>query len=266
MRTLLFTLCALAFFVACASQPKPQHSSVGDETVKVLTPEYYSYKIKATYPHSVGSYTQGLQYYDGKLFEGTGVEGESRLMQVELTSGKTEDLASLPKNQFGEGIAVLGDKIYQLTWYSNLIYVYTLDGKLLRKVRRAGEAWGLTTDGESLYLSDGTSRIYKLNAETLRQESYIEVTNSGSPVYNLNEMEWIEGKIWANVYLTDEVVIINPESGAVEAVVDFGGLLPASDYSDDTDVLNGIAYDADQRRIFVTGKRWPKLFEVELIK
>ncbi len=266
MKRLLFTLCALAFFVACASQPKPRNTSAGDATINVVTPDIYGYKVKATYPHSVGSYTQGLQYHDGKLFEGTGVEGESRLMQVELASGKTKELASLPKNQFGEGIAVLGDKIYQLTWYSNLIYVYNLDGKLLRKVRRAGEAWGLTTDGESLYLSDGTNRIYKLNAETLRQESYIEVTNSGTPVININELEWIEGKIWANIYLTNEVVIINPQSGVIEAIVDFRGLLSAADYTEDTDVMNGIAYDADERRIFVTGKRWPKLFEVELIQ
>ena len=161
---------------------------------------------------------------------------------------------------------MLGDKIYQLTWTNNTVHIYDLNGKLLKNVRYPGEGWGLTSDGERLYMSNGSSQIYRIAPDTFKREGSFTVTLRGEPVQYLNELEWIDGRIWANVYTTDYVVIINPESGVVEGIVDFSGLLRAEDMDTDTDVLNGIAYDASTGRIFVTGKRWSKLFEVELVK
>lgn len=263
MRNFLIILLGIIFSVSCASQPKPK---AVDATIQVISPDVYSYVVKATYPHSRDSYTQGLQYHDGKLWEGTGLEGSSVLQRVDLSSGKVELLAALPDNQFGEGITVLGDKVYQLTWTSNKVHIYDLQGKRQQVLNRSGEGWGLTTDGTTLYMSDGTDKIYRVNPETFRRESYISVTRESIPVGYVNELEWIEGKIWANVYLSDEILIINPTSGVVEGVIDMSGLLSDAERKPDTDVLNGIAYDAEQKRIFVTGKRWPKIYQIEIQK
>ena len=262
MRKEFILFLTMIFSVACASQPKRS----GDSVVRVSAPEQWGYSVKATYPHSVDSYTQGLQYVDGKLWEGTGLEGQSRLQIVDLQSGDVQVLAHLPKQQFGEGITVLGDKVYQLTWTDRKVHVYDREGNRLRSVTRSGEGWGLTTDGEWLYLSDGSDKIFKVNPETLRNESYISVKRAGEAVDFLNELEWIDGKIWANIYLSDEIVVINPETGGVEAVIDCQGLLPESERDVNTDVLNGIAYDQEQRRILLTGKRWSKIYHIEVVK
>jgi glutamine cyclotransferase len=262
MKRVIFMLLFVLGAVACGSQSK---SSV----VRVASnePTQYSYKIKNTYPHLRDSYTQGLQFVDGVMWEGTGEYGSSRIVRYTLGDETPQEWATLPGSEFGEGITLLGDKLYQLTWESNVCHLYDLKtGKHLRDFRYLGEGWGLTSDGESLYMSNGTSKITKLNPETFRREGAITVTLRGEPVMYVNELEWIDGKIWANVYTTDRVLIINPDTGVVEGMIDFTGLLKKEDIASDTDVFNGIAYDKATGRIFVTGKRWNKLFEVEIVK
>ena len=261
MKRVLFAIVACLAVISCGSQTKRLEGAL-----EVVQPEFYTFRVKNVYPHSTESYTQGLQYVDGVMWEGTGEWGESKLQKIDLASGAVETLVSLPRSEFGEGITVLGDKVYQLTWTNGVAHVYNLQGKKMKDFRYAGEGWGLTTDGESLYMSNGTSDIYKLNPETFKRERKITVTLRGEVVDFINELEWIDGKIWANVYTTDYIMIINPQTGAVEGVVDCANLLPESDYSEKTDVLNGIAYDGVGKRIFLTGKRWNKLFEVEIIK
>ncbi len=261
MKRLLFAIFLSIFAMACSSQPKRTTA-----VPQIVEPVKYTYNIKAVYPHDTNSYTQGLQFVDGVLWEGTGEWGKSALQKVDLQSGKAEVLASLPKSEFGEGITVLGDKVYQLTWTNNKVHVYDLQGNHLKDMRYVGEGWGLTSDGESLYMSNGTTDIYKMNPETFKREGKITVTMRGEAVNFINELEWIDGKIWANVYTTDYVVIINPQTGIVEGLIDFTGLLKPEDVTERTDVLNGIAYDAEGKRIFVTGKLWNKLFEIEINK
>lgn len=261
MKRLLFAIFLSIFAMACSSQPKRTTA-----VPQIVEPVKYTYNIKAIYPHDTNSYTQGLQFVDGELWEGTGEWGKSVLQKVDLQSGKAEVLASLPKSEFGEGITVLGDKVYQLTWTNNKVHVYDLQGNHLKDMRYVGEGWGLTSDGESLYMSNGTTDIYKMNPETFKREGKITVIMRGEAVNFINELEWIDGKIWANVYTTDYVVIINPQTGIVEGLIDFTGLLKPEDVTERTDVLNGIAYDAEGKRIFVTGKLWNKLFEIEINK
>lgn len=256
------TLVATAAVVACGSQAKKSVS-----LPQVVQPVEYSYKVKNIYPHSTNSYTQGLQYVDGVMWEGTGEYGHSEINTYALGDEKPQTKLKLPRNEFGEGITLLGNKLYQLTWESNVCHVYDVaTGKKLRDFRYAGEGWGLTSDGEKLYMSNGTANIYKLNPETFSREGTITVTLRGEPIRFINELEWIDGKIWANVYTTDRVLIIDPKTGVAEGMIDFTGLLQSEDIKGDTDVLNGIAYDAAAKRIFVTGKRWNKLFEVEIVK
>lgn len=261
MNRFLLAFILAAAVASCGSQPKKKIT-----TTAPVEPVKYGCSVKAEYPHKRSSYTQGLQFIDGELWEGTGEWGESALQKVELQSGNTEVLARLPKSEFGEGITVLNDKVYQLTWTNNTVHVYDLDGKHLKDMRYQGEGWGLTSDGEKLYMSDGTERIFRIDPETFKREATLVVTMRGEPVQYINELEWIEGRIWANVYTTDYILIINPENGVVEGLVNCEGLLSKKDMMLDTDVFNGIAYDALEKRIFVTGKRWPKLFEVEIIK
>ena len=258
----IITIFILSLFAtACGLQTKRLEGAP-----QWVEPVQYTFSVKKVYPHSTDSYTQGLQYIDGVLWEGTGEWGESCLQKVDLESGAVEVLAKLPRSEFGEGITVLGDKVYQLTWTNGVAHTYDLTGKRLRDFRYLGEGWGLTTDGESLYMSNGTADIYKVNPETFKREGKITVTLRGEVVEYINELEWIDGKIWANVYTTDIIIIINPATGVVEGVVDCRNLLPVEDEQSDTDVLNGIAYDNEGKRIFLTGKRWSKLFEVEIIR
>jgi glutamine cyclotransferase len=201
------------------------------------------------------------------MWEGTGQHGESRLQRIDLTTGKADVVAELPEADFGEGITLLGDKIYQLTWTSNKAYVYDLKSERRIKIfRYPGEGWGLTTDGEKLYMTDGSARLSTIDPETFKRTQSVTVTYNGNPLQLLNELEWIEGKIWANVYTTDKIVIIEPTTGVVEGVIDLEGLLPESEQTPSTDVLNGIAYDSVEKRIFVTGKNWSKLFEIKIIE
>ncbi len=232
-----------------------------------VVPEYYTYEVVATYPHAVDSYTQGLIFHDGRLLEGTGQVGESRLLEVDLSSGRTKELARLKGSHFGEGITILGDTLYQLTWRTNRLFMYdaTTAEKIGEKVY-SGEGWGITTDGEKLYTSDGSAVISVRNPATFAVERRVLATINGEAVDYLNELEWIEGKIWANVYTLNQIVIIDPESGAIEGVVDLTGILADDLRTPTTDVLNGIAYDAQGDRLFVTGKNWGYLFEIKVIK
>ncbi len=265
MKAFLTILISGLLLAACGGN-SAKRTPENDRTTSVSV-QNYSYRIKNTYPHSRTAYTQGLEFYDGVLWEGTGQNGESRLQTIDLESGRETVIRELPESEFGEGITLLGDRIYQLTWTDNKAYVYDCKtGNTLRQFRYAGEGWGLANDGQCLYMSDGSANIFKVNPDTFRREATLTVTLRGEPVPMINELEWIDGRIWANVYLSNVVVIIRPETGVVEGVIDFSGLLREEDLEDDTDVLNGIAYEPQSKRIFVTGKNWPKLFEIELVK
>ena len=262
MRSFTTILLLAVSFFGCSGR-----SSSAKQTVHTAEPRFYSYRVVAEHPHLTTSYTQGLQYADGTQWEGTGQHGESRLQRIDLETGRATVVAELPYSEFGEGITLLDGKIYQLTWTNNIAHVYDISsGEKLRDMRYTGEGWGLTTDGEKLYMSNGSSNIYRMNPETFKREATIAVTFRGEPVNYLNELEWIDGKIWANVYTTDQIVIIDPASGCVEGVIDLTGILPESETGPETDVLNGIAYDAAGKRTIVTGKNWSKLFEIELVE
>lgn len=226
--------------------------------------ERYKVEVVNAYPHDTGSYTQGLFWHDGSLYESTGLNGKSTFRKVDLQSGKALTKLPFNKKYFVEGSVILGDKLYILTWTNKVIFIYDTDTLEYRSTYSyPREGWGLTTDGKSLISSDGSSRIYFLTPE-LKFERSINVTLNGRAVRYLNELEWIDGRIWANVYTTDTIVIINPDTGVVEATVDCEGLLPERLRTSDTDVLNGIAVDSEGR-IFLTGKNWPELYEVKLV-
>ena len=262
MKSLIIALALSVSIVACGSQPS---KSISQPTI--VQPVQYTYKVKNTYPHATHCYTQGLQYVDGLMWEGTGEYGSSQVVTYELGQNAPRVELSLPGSEFGEGITLLGGEMFQLTWESNVCHVYDVASrKKLRDHRYPGEGWGLTTDGEKLYMSNGTSTIYRVDPKTFQREGRITVTLRGETLNYINELEWIDGKIWANVYTTNYIVIINPETGVVEGMIDCEGLLSDEDITTRTDVLNGIAYDAATKRIFVTGKRWNKLFEIEIVK
>lgn len=271
MRYSVFLIIALLSLLSCAGGAlRPQAAGDGAQSIQTKTtevPTQYTYKIVRVFPHNPTSYTQGLYFDDGYLMEGTGQWGESALKRVDLSSGKVLENKTLAKEYFGEGIARVGEKIYQLTWTTQKAFVY--DVKTLVRVGEfnyQGEGWGLTSDSTKLYMSDGTNRIFVLNPETFERERVIEITSGNHRVELLNELEWVEGELWANVYMSDMIVRINPQTGKVTGVIDLDALLPAADRTPSTDVLNGIAYDKVQKRIYVTGKNWNKLFEIELIE
>ena len=260
MKRIVTILIAFATLVSCGGVRKKS------ATPQAVEPLFYTYEVVAEHPHLRTSYTQGLQFVDGELWEGTGEYGRSQLLRTDLASGKVLQSKKLSKEEFGEGITVLGDKIYQLTWLNGKLHIY--DKATLRHLAThtyKGEGWGLTSDGEKLYMSDGTNYIRVLSPETLAQERRFGVTLRGESLQYLNELEWIDGKIWANVYTTDHIVIINPENGVVEGIINLSGILPEKERDYKTDVLNGIAYDKATKRIFVTGKNWSKLFEIRVI-
>jgi len=257
-----FLICIV--LLACGRRAQQGPAST---TAKVAEPRYYGYTVVKSHPHSTESYTQGLQFAEGRLLEGTGQNGRSVLQEIDLETGRTRVIARLKPSEFGEGITRIGDEIFQLTWMSNTVYVYDArTGRELRTARYPGEGWGLTTDGEKLYMSNGSANIYRIDPATFRREASIAVTCKGEPVELLNELEWIGGKIWANIYTTDWIAVIDPSTGIVEGLVDLRGLLPEEERTPATDVLNGIAFDAATGRIFVTGKNWSRLFEIEIFE
>ena len=264
----ILLLATLALSVACGGGQTTKNStqqSSSSEEPKPHFAEQLDYRIVKEYPHSTNSYTQGLQYVDGVMWEGTGQEGDSHLQRIDLATGKVDIVASLPNNEFGEGITHYKDRIYQLTWLTGIAHIYDKSGKELRTIEYEGEGWGMTTDGERLFLSDGTPIIRIVNPETLKPEGSICVMYNGSPLQYINEMEWIEGYLWANVYLTDSIVKINPKTGIVEAYVDLPALRQHLGNNPEAEAFNGIAYDSTNGHLYVTGKDWSKLFEIELI-
>lgn len=230
------------------------------------TVKYYDIKVVKEYPHDVTSYTQGLFFNGGDLYESTGEYGKSTFRKVDLETGKALKKFDFNKKYFVEGSVMLDGKLFILTWLNKVLFVYdakTLEYKQTYSYPREG--WGLTTDGKSLIASDGSSKIYFLDS-SLKLQKTLNVTMNGRAVRYLNELEWIDGKIWANVYTTDTIVVIDPKSGEVESIINCAGLLDQKLVTQDTDVLNGIAVNPADGKIYLTGKNWPKLFEIKLVE
>ncbi|MFV0541403.1 MAG: glutaminyl-peptide cyclotransferase [Aestuariibaculum sp.] len=241
-------------------------------TVTILNneaPKIYTYKIINQYPHDITSYTQGLEFFKGKLYESTGQYNESKLRELDYKTGKIVKNIVLPKEYFGEGLTILNDKLYQLTWKEGVGLVYnieTLEKTGSFKYGKSKEGWGLCNDNTKIYKSDGTEDIWILNPITLAEEEFIQVYTNKGKIIGINEMEWVNGEIYANRYQKDGVAIINPKNGAVTGVIDFSPLKKLVTQHEGLDVLNGIAYNQETKTLFVTGKRWDKLFEVEIIE
>lgn len=227
----------------------------------------YQAKVIATYPHDSRAFTQGLIFHDGVLLEGTGLKGASTLRRVTLATGEVQQSIPLGDDFFGEGITLWNKEIYQLTWQNQVGVVYDLDTfEPLRTFRYAGEGWGLTHDDQHLILSDGSSTLRFIDPKTFEVVRRLSVRSGNLPVSKLNELEYIEGKIWANVWKTDRIVQIDPQTGRAVGWIDLADLWPVRQRPDPQAVLNGIAYDADKQRIFVTGKWWPQLYQIELVE
>lgn len=229
------------------------------------SPPEYTFTVVQVFPHDTSSFTQGLAYKDGFLYEGTGRNGQSWLRKVRLETGAVVQQTNLGPEFFGEGITLVKDKVLQLTWTSHIGFVYDLkDFHLLRKFSFSGEGWGLATDGREVFLSDGTSQIRVLDAETLQEKRRIKVHDGTTPVDQLNELEFVEGQIFANIWHSDRIARISPQNGQVVGWIDLTGILSPIFHVEAEAVLNGIAYDAVQKRLFVTGKLWPRVFEIQL--
>ena len=223
------------------------------------------FKVVHSYPHDPDAFTQGLFFHDGFLFEGTGLRGRSSIRKVDIETGRVVQAVELPPEVFGEGITLWGDRIIGLTWQEGIAFVLDLKTfKLWRKFNYPGEGWGLTQNGKELILSDGTPELRFLDPLTFKELRRVRVTADGRPIDQLNELEWVEGEVYANIWQTDRIARIDPKTGRVTSWIDLAGLLPDNQRSSPDAVLNGIAYDAKKKRLFVTGKLWPKLFEIQL--
>ena len=222
------------------------------------------YTVRHAYPHDPRAFTQGIEYRDGVLYEGTGLNGQSSLRRVELTTGKVLQQAALPPEYFGEGITTWGETILQLTWQSQVGFVYDRNTfKQLRTFRYSGEGWGLTHNATQLIMSDGSASLRFLDPKTFTETRRLLVTDAGIIIRELNELEWVDGEIYANVWQTNFIARISPSTGRVLGWIDLTGLLSPEEQRAGADVLNGIAYDAAGTRLFVTGKLWPKVFEIQ---
>lgn len=258
-------LLAGAALVCSCSQPQ--------ESPPPLTPSptptvafYYTYEVINTYAHDPEAFTQGLVYEDGVLYEGTGLKSRSSLRKVALETGKVLQKLDLASQYFGEGIAIWEDEIIQLTWQSHVGFVYDKESfELLREFSYPTEGWGITHDGVRLIMSDGTDTLHFLDPESLEETGSVQVYDSNGLVVRLNELEYVNGEVYANIWQTDRIVRIDPDTGRVTGWIDLTGLLSAADLSQPVDVLNGITYDAEHDRLFVTGKLWPSLFEIKLV-
>ncbi len=226
----------------------------------------YDYEVVHVYPHDPDAFTEGLFYLNGFLYESTGLEHHSSIRKVRLKTGEVIQRYDLPERYFGEGIVNWGSRLVELTWQSRVGFVYDLKSfKRQSEFHYEGEGWALTQDGTQIYMSDGTSSLRVLNPTTLLPTGSIAVTLEGKAVERLNELEWVKGEIYANVWQTNWILRIDPHDGRVVGAIDMRGLLPTSDFvPGKTDVLNGIAYDAQGDRLFVTGKNWPKLYQIRL--
>jgi glutamine cyclotransferase len=224
-----------------------------------------SYQVVRTYPHDREAFTQGLVYLDGVLYEGTGLNGKSTIRKVKLENGEVQQIQKIDQQYFGEGIAIVGKSLFQLTWRSGIGFVY--DRETFQRTgtfNYTGEGWGLTTDGKRLIMSDGTSFLRFIDPSTMKETSRVQVKDGVTPVESLNELEVVKGEIFANVWQTDRIARVAPDTGKVNGWIDLRGLLNPRE-AQGTDVLNGIAYDAAGDRLFVTGKLWPKIFEIKTV-
>jgi len=225
----------------------------------------YTYEVVKVYPHDTNAFTEGLVFENGMLYEGTGLYGESTLQKIELKTGNVTQSHSLPDSFFGEGITILNDRIIQLTWLEHTSFIYEKDTfELLRNFTYATEGWGITTDGENLIMSDGTATLHFLDPKSFQEIGTVEVHDASGPVTMLNELEYVKGDVYANIFEQKRIAIINVQTGEVKGWIDLAGLRDPSEV-DLNNVLNGIAYDVDGDRLFVTGKRWTQLFEIKLV-
>lgn len=230
-----------------------------------IVPKRYGYKVVNSYTHDKNAFTQGLVYDKGIIFESTGQVTESTLREVDLATGKVIRQHNLESSLFGEGIAIYGNRIYQVTWQNKIGFIYEKSTfNQINKIYYPTEGWGLATIDDKIVMSDGTNILYFYEPEMFTSVSSVEVYDNEKKVDSLNELEYIDGEIWANIWMTDLIARIDPVSGKVLAYIDLKGILPKSERTAETDVLNGIAYDQSGRRIFVTGKKWPKLYEIRL--
>jgi glutaminyl-peptide cyclotransferase len=225
-----------------------------------------TYKVIATFPHDTSSFTQGLVFADGQMYESTGLNGESTLRRVDVTTGKTLQRIDVPSQYFAEGLALVGDELLQLTWQHKLGFVYDrATFKQKRTFTYPTEGWGIAYDGTSqLVMSDGSDTLTFLDPKSFAPGKQLRVLDAGRPISNLNELEWIEGEIWANVWMTDRIARISPNTGEVNGWIDLSSLFPLNQRMPPADVLNGIAYDRATRRIFITGKKWPRLYQISV--
>lgn len=243
----------------------PRPSEKNDSSRAAPSIPVYHYEVVKTWPHDPNAYTQGLEFYQDSLYESTGLEGRSSLRKVDLQTGKVLQQRDLPAPYFGEGITVFNGKIYQLTWRSQKGFIYDLKTfQPLGEFSYHGEGWGLTHDDQFLIMSDGTNQIRFLDSTRLQTQRTLQVFSEGQPLMNLNELEYLQGEIFANVYETDYLVRIHPRTGKILGWIDLTGLLSAPDRRQPVDVLNGIAYDSNSDRLVVTGKLWPKMFQIRL--
>jgi glutaminyl-peptide cyclotransferase len=234
-------------------------------TVAQRTPApVHSYKVIATFPHDTSAFTQGLVFHDGQLYESTGLQGESSLRRVDISTGRTLQRLDVPSSYFAEGLALVGDELLQLTWQHKIGFVYDrATFKQKRTFSYDTEGWGIAYDGSSqLVMSDGSDTLTFLDPKTFAAGRRLRVTDAGRAIGNLNELEWIDGEIWANVWMTDRIARISPNTGIVNAWIDLTNLYPLAERTPPADVLNGIAYDKATRRIFITGKKWPRLYQI----
>ena len=254
-----FLLCSSLLVLGCESGTTDSANS----HKKVMT---YGYEVVKVYPHDPEAFTQGLVWEDGRLLESTGEVGHSSLRRVDLDTGKPMQKVDVPTPYFAEGLALLNGKLYQLTWQHQLGFIYdALSFDKVGQFTYKGEGWGLTTDGTSLILSDGSYHIRFLNPDNFQVTKTIAVLDGTQAIPELNELEFVKGEIYANVWHANRIARINPETGAVVGWIDLNGLLSRGEVSDEEAVLNGIAYDSANDRLFVTGKLWPKLFEIKLV-
>jgi len=260
------TLLGAILALSCADLSRPSSPTNTIDSKISSTIPVYTFKVANIYPHDRYAFTQGLVLDDDVLYEGTGLHGHSTLRRVRLETGEILHTYALPAQFFGEGITIYEDKIIQLTWQSKVGFVYDKASfKLLREFNYSTEGWGITFDGKNLIMSDGTSTLHFLDPESFQEISQIRVFDKDTPVTFLNELEYVKGEIYANVWQTDLIARIAPETGKVAGWIDLKGLLNSQDRNAPVSDLNGIAYDAKNDRLFVTGKLWPRIFEIELV-
>lgn len=260
-------LIAVVLLSSCGGNKNEQTDADNSNTAAIPTPANLNYSIVKIYPHDTSFYTQGLIWHNNTLYEGTGLYGPSRLMKVELTTGKFNQKINLASKYFGEGITIFNDKIYQLTWQENKVFVYDL--KTFKKIKEfdwSMEGWGITHNGKQLIVSTGSSNIYFVNPETFAIEKTLGVYDNNGYLDSINELEFVNGSIYANIYNRDWIAKINPETGIVEGRIDLTGVLQKTNQpiTELTEVLNGIAYNAATNSFYITGKRWPALYEIKL--